>query len=395
MGQCFSRRREPISKRRRPLPRSSSAANGGLSGGGGGSTRWTQTRSKKDQTLINEQALAAAIILHQQIGGGGGSGGVDWGWVGGGVAIGFDRSASVRYTAANTRRNEGLPRSSSTRARSLTDPLLQPHQLVNQEIKLDELETNHIVLVHGGGFGAWCWYKTIALFEKEGYKVTAIDLTGSGIHSFDTNSITSLSQYVKPLSDLLENLTEAEKVILVGHDFGGACISYAMERNPTKISKAVYVAAVMLTSGQSTLDIFSQKVESNELMQHAQIFLYSNGNSQPPTAIDFDKTLLKDLLFNQSPSKDVALASVSMKPIPFAPVLEKLSLSDMKYGSVRRFYIETPEDNAIPIAIQEAMINRSPPQQVFLLKGSDHSPFFSKPQALHKLLVEISKIPSN
>ncbi|GAA0144669.1 esterase [Lithospermum erythrorhizon] len=476
MGQCFSRRREPISKRRRPLPRSSSAANGGLSGGGGGSTRWTRTRSKKDQTLINEQALAAAIILHQQIGGGGGSGGVGGGGggVGGGVGIGFDRSASVRYTAANTRRNEGLPRSSSTRARSLTDPLLQPHQLVNQEIKLDELETNHIVLVHGGGFGAWCWYKTIALFEKEGYKVTAIDLTGSGIHSFDTNSITSLSQYVKPLSDLLENLTEAEKeikldeletnhivlvhgggfgawcwyktialfekegykvtaidltgsgihsfdtnsitslsqyvkplsdllenlteaekVILVGHDFGGACISYAMERNPTKISKAVYVAAVMLASGQSTLDIFSQKVESNELMQHAQIFLYSNGNSQPPTAIDFDKTLLKDLLFNQSPSKDVALASVSMKPIPFAPVLEKLSLSDMKYGSVRRFYIETPEDNAIPIAIQEAMINRSPPQQVFRLKGADHSPFFSKPQALHKLLVEISKIPRN
>lgn len=90
--------------------------------------------------------------------------------------------------------------------------------------------------------------------------------------------------------------------------------------------------------------------------------------------------------------QDVALASVSMRPIPFAPILEKLCLSDLKYGSVRRFYIETPEDNAIPITLQDSMINKSPPQQVFRLKGADHSPFFSKPQALNKLLIEISKI---
>jgi len=90
--------------------------------------------------------------------------------------------------------------------------------------------------------------------------------------------------------------------------------------------------------------------------------------------------------------QDVALASVSMRSVPFAPVLEKLSLSDLKYGSVRRFYIQTLEDNAIPISLQENMINANPPEKVFRLKGADHSPFFSKPQALHKLLVEISKI---
>lgn len=83
-----------------------------------------------------------------------------------------------------------------------------------------------------------------------------------------------------------------------------------------------------------------------------------------------------------------------MRPIPFAPVLEKLALSDVNYGSVRRFYIETPEDNAIPLSLQQVMIEASPPERVFRLKGSDHSPFFSKPQALHKLLVEIAKIPS-
>ena len=77
------------------------------------------------------------------------------------------------------------------------------------------METNHFVLVHGGGFGAWCWYKTIALLEEVGYRATAIDLTGSGVHSFDPNSITDLSQYVQPLTDFLEKLPDGEKVFLI------------------------------------------------------------------------------------------------------------------------------------------------------------------------------------
>lgn len=112
-------------------------------------------------------------------------------------------------------------------------------------------------------------------------------------------------------------------------------------------------------------------------MQHVALFL-----------------ILMRWIYSLSLVQDVALASVSMRPIPFAPVLEKLSLSDMRYGSVRRFYVETPEDNAIPMVLQESMINSRPPEKVFRLKGADHSPFFSKPQALHKLLVEISEIPS-
>ncbi|XP_075510645.1 putative methylesterase 11, chloroplastic [Primulina tabacum] len=378
MGSCFSRDGGSTATRRtsrRIANRSASLAGGGSVG----SNRWARIRSsRKEDGLIHEQALAAAILFQKQKQNAGGTK--------------FDRSSSLRYPSVKEKKNQALPRSSSSRARSLTDPLLQPHQLVIQDINLANLETSHFILVHGGGFGAWCWYKTIALLEEGGYKVTAVELTGSGIHSFDTNHITSLSQYVKPLTDIFEKLAEGEKVILVGHDFGGACISYAMELFPSKVSKAIFIAATMLIDGQSALDVFSEE-ESNELMRRAQVFLYANGKDQSPTAIDFDKSLLKDLLFNQSPTKDVALASVSMRSIPFSPVLEKLSLSETKQGVVRRFFIKTLEDNAIPVVVQECMINRSPPEQVFNLKGADHSPFFSKPQALHKLFVEVSKIP--
>lgn len=84
-----------------------------------------------------------------------------------------------------------------------------------------------------------------------------------------------------------------------------------------------------------------------------------------------------------------------MRPIPFAPLLEKLSLTQNNYGSVRRFYIEAGDDNTMPPSLQQAVCGANPPEKVFRLKGADHSPFFSKPQALHKLLVEIAKIPPN
>lgn len=46
----------------------------------------------------------------------------------------------------------------------------------------------------------------------------------------------------------------------MGHDFGGACISYAMELFRSKVAKAIFVAAAMLTNGQSALDMLNQQV---------------------------------------------------------------------------------------------------------------------------------------
>uniref|UniRef100_A0A2N9IYC1 AB hydrolase-1 domain-containing protein n=1 Tax=Fagus sylvatica TaxID=28930 RepID=A0A2N9IYC1_FAGSY len=297
-------------------------------------SRSTFTSTKKKEKLdnaafIQQHALAAAFLFHhhQQNG-----------------TVPLNRSTSMIYPSPAPK---NVPKkSSSSRRRSRSDFFInQPLQLVNEDVNIDGLETIHFVLVHGGGFGAWCWYKSITLLEECGYRVDAVDLAGSGIHTFDTNSITSLAQYVKPLTDTLEKLGDGEKAY------------------------------------------------SNDMTQQAQLFLYTNGKDQPPTAIDLDKALVKDFLFNQSPAKDVALALVSMRPIPFAPVKEKLSLSDVNYGSIPRFYIGTREDCAIPVALQENMLNTNPPEKAFWLKGSDHAPFFSRPQSLHKILVEISQIP--
>ncbi|KAL1808361.1 hypothetical protein ACET3Z_025351 [Daucus carota] len=328
--------------------------------------------------LIRQQALAALMLLrqHQQ----------------NGSVTRFDRSNSVQYPFSSSKRQNKLPRSASSRAGSLLD-LPQYHQNTNQDLKVEDLETKHFVLVHGGGYGAWCWYKSMALLREAGFDVDAVDLTGSGIDTTDTNSITCFAQYVKPLIDFLDNLGQGQKVILVGHDFGGVCVSYVMEMFPSKVSKAIYIAAAMLSNGKSTLATYQQQ-PSSDLMQQAQKFVYANGKDNPPTSIFLEKTLLTDVLYNRSPSRDAILASVSMRPMPFAPIMHNLALSEANYGSIPRFYVKTDEDFAVPAGLQDFMIDSDPPEDVFMVKGSDHSPFFSKPQALHKILVEISKLPS-
>lgn len=46
----------------------------------------------------------------------------------------------------------------------------------------------------------------------------------------------------------------------MGHSTGGASISYALERFPEKISKAIFVCATMVSDGQRPFDVFSEEV---------------------------------------------------------------------------------------------------------------------------------------
>ncbi|KAM3398152.1 hypothetical protein P3S68_001666 [Capsicum galapagoense] len=230
------------------------------------------TRSTLDDDYIKEQARVAAALLlqhhHQN-----------------GTLTQFGRSVSLRDPLASSKKQKRIPRSSSSRPRLLSDSLPQHLEILNQCTKLGR------------------------------YQVDAIDLTGSGAHSFDSNNIITFSEYVKPLTNFLENLPDG--IILVGHDIGGACVPYAMELHRSKVSKAVFIAAAMLKNGQSVLDMFSMQIGSNDLCQHSQKFLYANGKNQPPTTIDYEKSLLKDVMFNQTTAKVVELALGLLRPIPF------------------------------------------------------------------------------
>ncbi|XP_057793661.1 putative methylesterase 12, chloroplastic [Salvia miltiorrhiza] len=325
----------------------------------------SKRRSSMEEELLHRQALAMAIQQHQ-------------------LSQRFDNGSMSRRLGSTSSRRRGA---------SLSDPFSTASAKPLPEF-LENIKTKKFVLVHGEGFGAWCWYKSIALLEEYGLLPVALDLTGCGIDTTDAKNVTTLAEYSKPLIDFLQNLPEDEKVILVGHSSGGACISYALEHLPDKISKAVYLCGTMIADGQRPFDVFAEELGSAELFSpDSKSLIYGNGKDNPPTGFMFEKQHLQGLYFNQSPTKDVALAMVSMRPIPLGPMMEKLSLSAEKYGTGRRFYVQTLDDNALSPDVQEKLVRENPPEGVLKIKGSDHCPFFSKSKALHKILIEIAQIP--
>ncbi|CAH8354888.1 unnamed protein product [Eruca vesicaria subsp. sativa] len=322
----------------------------------------SQRKLLADEEMLHRRALSMAIHQTQ-------------------LSQRFDGSMSRRVGSTSTRKQ-----------RTLSDPFSNGKQV--PDFSSESLTVKKFVLVHGEGFGAWCWYKIVASLEESGLSPITVDLTGSGFNMTDTNTVSTLEEYSKPLIEYLKNLPEEEKVILVGHSTGGASISYALEQFPEKISKAIFVCATMVSDGQRPFDVFSEELGSAErFMKESQFLIYGNGKDEPPTGFMFEKQHMKGLYFNQSPNKDIALAMMSMRPVPLGPMMEKVTLTAERYGKGRRFYVQTLEDLALSPDVQEKLVRENSPEGVYKIKGSDHSPFFSKPQSLHKILLEIAQIP--
>ncbi|GLJ30044.1 hypothetical protein SUGI_0594100 [Cryptomeria japonica] len=243
---------------------------------------------------------------------------------------------------------------------------------------------HHFVLVHEGGHGAWCWYKTADLLQKSGHKASVFDLAGSGLHPTHPSKVSTFEEYLQPLLDVLQSIKHPDKVVLVGHGLGGMALAYASEIFSTKIAVAVYLAGLMLPGGLQLLKQEINKLEANKEDDNPIEFIWE----QATTPTFLSKEACKETLYNMSPSQDIQLASTLLRPIPLAVQTAKVETSDKRYGCVSRVYIKTNADRACPVKAQEAMIKMNPPHRTLYL-NCDHSPFFSASQELHHMLLGI------
>ncbi|KEK24097.1 alpha/beta fold hydrolase [Bacillus gaemokensis] len=231
------------------------------------------------------------------------------------------------------------------------------------------------VLVHGAWQGEWAWELVKPELESFGHKVVTLDLPGSGKDMTPPQDIT-LDLYVDKVVDVINQ--QNEKVILVGHSMGGIVITQTAEYVPDKIDKLVYLCAFLPQNGES--------LGGKSAGEKGPQFSLNENNM----TAELVPELIEQTFLNAT--KDDAIKQIAfkrMRPQPLDPFQQELKISEAKFGSVNRIYIETTLDQAIPIDFQRKMNTETPCNKIITMEA-DHSPFFSKTPELVQHLNQLS-----
>ncbi|HEY4940529.1 MAG TPA: alpha/beta fold hydrolase [Rhizomicrobium sp.] len=230
------------------------------------------------------------------------------------------------------------------------------------------------VLVHGAWHGGWCWDKVVARLEAMGHSAVAPDMPGHGEDKAPIEGVT-LDHIVKRVCDTID--AADEKVVLVGHSYGGAMITQAAEQRADRIKSLAYVTAFLLDDGQALMDLAQEDGESH---LGGQVDFSDDG-----AIATVKPDALRDCFYGDCSDEDFAFARARLSLEAVAGMRTPMRTSAGKFGRLPRTYVECLRDNAISIAMQRRLHGALPCQRVFTL-DTDHSPFFSAPDALAEAL---------
>jgi pimeloyl-ACP methyl ester carboxylesterase len=233
------------------------------------------------------------------------------------------------------------------------------------------------VLVHGGAHGGWCWDKLVPELRKRGHGVLAPDLPGMGADRTPFKQL-SLGGWGEFIANLVRE--GEEPAVLVGHSRGGPVIGEAAERAPEAVLGLIYVSAVMVPAGMTTMDAFAE--QPTELMDAA---------TMTPDGLGFilDREVARRGFYHRASQADAEAALDRLCPEPMAPNQAPMTVTAERWGSLPRAFIECSDDRALPLALQRNFQKALPCDPVVTL-DSDHSPFLCMPAQLASHLDSIA-----
>jgi pimeloyl-ACP methyl ester carboxylesterase len=235
------------------------------------------------------------------------------------------------------------------------------------------------ILVHGGWHGAWCWNKVVPLLEAKGNKVIAIDLPSHGKDKTPPETVT-LDDCVKKVVEIVNQQTEP--VILVGHSMSGLIISQAAEvLGAKKVAKLVYLDAFLPKKGESVMMI-ADKNSPMASKNRPQSFFIVSADHKTAT-INFEVAV--NALYHDCSKEDIAFAKANLCIQSVAVLATPVKVSEEIYGKIPKVYILCTKAKDLD---KSKIATNVPCEKIYKLDTS-HSPFFSQPKKLAKILNKI------
>jgi len=110
------------------------------------------------------------------------------------------------------------------------------------------------LFVPGAWHGGWCWKKLTPHLRVAGHEVYTPSLTGLGERSHLLTPDIDLDAHVQDILRLLF-FEDLQKVVIVGHSYGGMLIPMVLERAADRIVHAVFLDALVPLPSHSLFDI--------------------------------------------------------------------------------------------------------------------------------------------
>ncbi|KAG5621429.1 hypothetical protein H5410_006647 [Solanum commersonii] len=178
--------------------------------------------------------------------------------------------------------------------------------------------------------------------------------------------------------EFMESLPQEEKVILVGHSYGGMNLGLAMDKYPKKIFAAVFLAALLpdsshMSSYSYILDQYFERTPKENWLDTQ--FVSYGSPEEPLTSTLFGPKFLAQHLYQLCSPRPTSLFIEDLSKVKY--------FTDEAYGSVKKVYIICTEDKVSPKEFQQWQIdNNGTVIEAKEIKGADHMAMLCMPKQL-------------
>lgn len=218
-----------------------------------------------------------------------------------------------------------------------------------------------IVLVHGAFADGSAWSKVIALLQRDGYAVTAVQ-----------DSMESYAGDVATTKRVID--AQSGPVVLVGHSYGGMVISGAAT---DKVKALVYIAAFGLDEKETAMAL---------LAKHPTPL----GTALVPDSAGFltiDRSKFRSIFAADLPQSETTIMAAAQGPINGA--IFGTPMPAPAWKTIPSWYLVAKSDQAIHSDLERFFAKRMNAKTTEV--EASHVPFLSKPEAVVKIIEEAAK----
>jgi len=249
--------------------------------------------------------------------------------------------------------------------------------------------TSPVVLVHGGGHGAWCWGP---LLEHLDGTVLAVDLPPKAVRGVtsatlgtpppEINSIGVGDFAASAIGDI--DAAGIDRLVLVGHSMGGLTIAEIAGRIPERVAHLVFVSCIVPPEGGNVIDTLPAEVRE---MTRDAVAAARAGGVNPMGGLD--EATIRRMFCNDmddAQTRFVLEHTGIEAPSAFAESVSRVGIPP----ELPVTYVRLLRDQALPLDDQDAQIEHlraSPGGTVRVVElDAGHDVMISAPEHLAALL---------